>query len=53
MPARTMTVADAHALADCLERDGRPQSDQVTAAKLIRVLLRGRAAGNIITVQDD
>jgi hypothetical protein len=38
---RPMTGADAHALADRLERDGRPQSDQATAAKLIRALLRG------------
>lgn len=50
---RPMTVADAHALADRLERNGRPQSDQATAARLIRALLRGQAAGDIITVQDE
>src|SRR6266436_5599950 len=33
--ARTFTVADAHALADRLERNQRPQSDQAMAAKLI------------------
>jgi hypothetical protein len=48
-----MTVADAQALADRLERNGRPQSDQVTAAKLIRALLRGQAAGDVIVLQDD
>ncbi len=42
-PPRTMTVADAHALADRLERNQRPQSNQATAAKLIRALLTGRA----------
>jgi ribose 1,5-bisphosphokinase PhnN len=48
-----LTVADVHALADRLERNGRPQSDQATAARLIRALLRGQAAGDIITVQDE
>jgi hypothetical protein len=38
-----MTDADAHALADRLERNGRPQSDQAMAAMLIRALSRGRA----------
>ena len=35
-PPRTFTVADAHALANRLERNQRPQSDQTMAAKLIR-----------------
>jgi len=39
-----MTVADAHALADRLERDHR--SDTALAAQLIRALLRGRAPGD-------
>jgi hypothetical protein len=51
--SRPMTVADAHALADRLERNGRPPGDQATAAKLIRALLAGRAAGDIITAQDE
>jgi hypothetical protein len=51
--SRPLTVADAHALADRLERNGRPQSDQATAAKLIRALMRDRDAGDIITVEDD
>ena len=51
--ARTFTVADAHALADRLERNQRPQSDQAMAAKLIRALLAGRTAGDIIALQDD
>jgi len=51
--ARTMTGADAHALADRLERNQRPQSDQAMAAKLIRALLAGRAAGDIIVLQDE
>lgn len=46
--ARPMTVADAHALADRLERAGHPQSDQATAAKLIRALLRGRVPSDQI-----
>ncbi len=41
-PPRTFTVADAHALADRLERNQRPQSDQAIAVKLIRALLAGR-----------
>ena len=52
-PPRTMTVADAHALADRLERNQRPQSDQAMAVKLIRALLHGLAASEIITLQDD
>jgi hypothetical protein len=51
-PPRTFTVADAHALADRLERNQRPQSDQAVAAKLIRALLAGRAAGEVI-MQDE
>jgi hypothetical protein len=47
-PPRTFTVADAHALADRLERNQRQQSDQAIAAKLIRALLAGRTAGDII-----
>jgi ribose 1,5-bisphosphokinase PhnN len=50
---RTLTVADAHALADRLEPNGRLQSDQATAAKLIRALLANRAASDVITLQDD
>jgi hypothetical protein len=45
-PPRTFTAADAHALADHLERNQRPQSDQAIAVKLIRALLVGRAAGD-------
>ncbi len=52
-PPRTFTVADAHALADRLERNQRQQSDQAIAAKLIRALLAGRAAGDIIGLQDE
>jgi hypothetical protein len=52
-PPRPMTVADAHALADRLERNGRPQSDQATAARLIRALLASRAVGNIIALHGD
>ncbi len=52
-PPRTLTAADAHALADRLERNQRPQSDQAMAAKLIRALLAGRAAGDIIVLHDD
>ncbi len=51
-PPHTLTAADAHALADRLERNQRPQSDQAMAAKLIRVLLAGRAAGDTIALQD-
>ncbi len=43
-----MTVADAHALADRLERDHRLGSDGALAVKLIRALLRGRVAGEVI-----
>ena len=52
-PPRTFTVANAHALADRLERNQRPHSDQAMAAKLIRALLAGRAAGDIIVLQDE
>jgi hypothetical protein len=48
IPPRTFTVADAHALADRLERNQRPQSDQAMAVKLIRALLAGRGAGDIV-----
>jgi hypothetical protein len=53
VPPRTFMVADAHALADRLERSQRPQSDQAMAAKLIRALLAGRAVGNVIVLQDE
>jgi hypothetical protein len=49
--SRTFTVADAHALADRLERNQRLQSDEAMAAKLIRALLAGRAAGDTIELQ--
>jgi hypothetical protein len=52
-PPRTFTVADAHALADRLERGQRPQGDQAMAAKLIRALLAGRAASDVILVKDE
>ena len=45
--------ADAHALADRLERNQRPQSDQAMAAKLIRALLADRAAGDVIVLQEE
>jgi hypothetical protein len=45
---QTLTVADAHALADRLERDHRLSSDGTMAVKLIRTLLRGRGAGEAI-----
>jgi len=51
-PPHAFTVADAHALADRLERNQRPQSDQAMAVKLIRALLAGRAAGDIIVLDD-
>jgi hypothetical protein len=51
LASRPMTVADAHALADRLERNQRPQSDQAMAVKLIRALLAGRAAGDVIELQ--
>jgi hypothetical protein len=47
-PPRAFTVADAHALADRLERNQRPQSDQAMAVKLIRALLAGRNSGEVI-----
>ena len=50
--ARTFTVADAHALADRLERNQRLQSDQAMAVKLIRALLAGRAAGEYCRASD-
>ena len=49
---RAFTVADAHALADRLERNQRSQSDQATTVKLNRALLAGRTAGDIIDLQD-
>ena len=52
-PPRHFTIADAHALADRLERNQRPQSDQAMAAKLIRALLAGRAPGDIIVLQGE
>jgi hypothetical protein len=52
-PPRTFTVADAYALADRLERNQRPQSDQAIAVKLIRALLAGRVAGDVIVLQDE
>jgi hypothetical protein len=52
-PPHTFTIADAHALADRLERSQRSQSDQAMAAKLIRALLAGRATGDVIVLQDD
>ena len=52
-PPRHFTVADAHALADRLKRSQRSQSDQAIAVKLIRALLAGRAAGDVIVLQGD
>jgi hypothetical protein len=52
-PPRAMTVADGHALADRLERNQRPQSDQAMAAKLIRALLAGRTAGDVTALQEE
>ena len=50
-PASGLTPsADAHALADRLERNQRPQSEQAMAAKLIRALLAGRAAGRLVSI---
>jgi hypothetical protein len=49
---RSFTIADAHALADRLERNQRPQSDQAMAVKLIRALLAGRGTGDVV-VQDE
>jgi hypothetical protein len=46
-----MTAADAHALADRLERNSREGSDTAIAAQLIRALLRGRAAGDVIELE--
>ncbi len=51
-PPRAFTAA-AHALADRLERNQRPQSDGAMASKLIRALLAGRAAGEIIVMRDE
>ena len=51
-PPRAFTVADANALAERLERNQRPRSDQAIAVKLIRALLAGRAAGDTI-MQDE
>jgi hypothetical protein len=50
---RTLPATDAHALADRLERNQRPQSDQAIAAKLIRALLAGRDAGDVIELRDE
>jgi hypothetical protein len=50
---RTLTVADAQAFADRLEPNGRLQTDQATAAKLIRALPANSAASDAITLQDD
>jgi hypothetical protein len=50
---RTFTAADAHALADRLERNQRPQSDQAMVAKLIRALIASRAASDVIVLQDE
>jgi hypothetical protein len=52
-PTPPRAFAVAHALADRLERDQRPRSDQTMAAKLIRALLAGRAAGDVIVLQDE
>jgi hypothetical protein len=52
-PPRPFTVADAHAVADRLERNQRPQSDQAMAVKLIRALLTGRVAGDVIVMRDE
>ena len=52
-PPRAFTVADAHALANRVERNQRPQSEQAMAVKLIRALLAGRAAGDVIVLQGD
>jgi hypothetical protein len=49
----TLPAADAHALADRLERNQRPQSDQAIAAKLIRALFAGRAADDVIELRDE
>ena len=49
----TLPAADAHTLADRLEQNQRPQSDQVIAAKLIRALLAGRAAGDVIELRNE
>jgi hypothetical protein len=48
---KTITTADARALADRLERDPRRGSDAETAADLIRALLRGWSAGDGITLE--
>jgi hypothetical protein len=52
-PPRSFTVADAHALADRRERNQRPQSDHAMAATLIRALLAGRAANDVILMQGE
>jgi hypothetical protein len=53
IPPRPFTVADAHVLADRLERNQRSQNDQAMAANLIRALLAGRAAGDVIVLQGE
>jgi hypothetical protein len=45
------TGADAHTLADRLERNQPPRSDQAIAVKLIRALPASRAAGDVIELQ--
>ena len=52
-PPRHFTAADAHALADRLERNQCSQNDQAMAVKLIRALLAGRGAGDVIMLQDE
>jgi len=52
-PPRGFTAADAHALADRLERNQRPRSDQALAAKLIQALLARRAASDVIVMQNE
>ena len=55
--ARTTTagpvIPNEPPLADRLERNQRPQSDQAMAAKLIRALIAGRAASDVIVLQDE
>ena len=52
-PPRHFTTADAHALADRLERNQRPQNDEAMAVKLIRALFAGRGASDVIVLQDE
>jgi hypothetical protein len=46
-------MGDARVLADRLERNQRPHSDQAMAAKLISALLAGRAASDVIVLQEE